>query len=121
MILVVTNHPCLGVGCHRWYQSIMGIIYRVRSYFQKFTVRKPLEAHIRTIVVLTCGNLTGIYFLHLLYTIYYSIMTHLRQGKKVSFLPPSDVNLGPIPSRRGLLEDSLYYVVGVACLSCDES
>jgi hypothetical protein len=33
-----------------------------------------------------------------------SVMTHLRQGKKVSILPPSDVNSGPIASRRGLIE-----------------
>jgi hypothetical protein len=38
--------------------------------------------------------------------------THRRQGKKVSILPSSDVNPGPIPSRRGLLEDSPYHAVG---------
>jgi hypothetical protein len=27
------------------------------------------------------------------------VMTHLRQGKKVSILPLGDVNPGPIPSR----------------------
>jgi hypothetical protein len=31
------------------------------------------------------------------------VMTHLRQGKKVSLLPPGDVNPGPIPSRWGCL------------------
>jgi hypothetical protein len=40
-------------------------------------------------------------------------MTHQRQGKKISILPPGDVNLGPVPSRRGLLEDSPYHAVGV--------
>jgi ABC-type arginine transport system permease subunit len=35
----------------------------------------------------------------LLYVIYYSVTTHLRQGKKVSFLPLDDVNFGPIPLR----------------------
>jgi hypothetical protein len=49
------------------------------------------------------------------------VTTHLRPGKKVSIFPPSDVNLGHIPSRRGLFEDSLYCVVGVAYPSCDES
>jgi hypothetical protein len=49
-----------------------------------------------------------------------STMTHL-QGKKVSILPPGDMNSGPVPSRRGLLEDSPYHVVGDACPSCDES
>jgi hypothetical protein len=30
--------------------------------------------------------------------------THLRQGKKVSILMPSDVNSGPVASRQGLHE-----------------
>jgi hypothetical protein len=33
-----------------------------------------------------------------------SVMTHLRQGKKVSILMPGDVDFGPVASRRGLLE-----------------
>jgi hypothetical protein len=82
-------------------------------------MRKCLETHIRTAVVLTSGKLTEFYFLHLLYIIYYSIMMHLRQGKKVSFLPLGDMNPGPIPSRRGLLEDSHYRAVEIACLLCD--
>jgi hypothetical protein len=32
------------------------------------------------------------------------VMTHLRQGKKVSILVPGDVNSGPVASRRSLLE-----------------
>jgi hypothetical protein len=72
-------------------------------------VRIHLDAHIRTIVVLTGGKLIGIYFLHLL-----SVMTHRRPGKKVSILPPGVVNPRPIPSRRGLLVDSPYCAVGVA-------
>jgi uncharacterized circularly permuted ATP-grasp superfamily protein len=40
-------------------------------------VRIRLDAHISTIVVLTCGKLTEIYFLHLFYATYYSITTHL--------------------------------------------
>jgi hypothetical protein len=35
--------------------------------FLKTTVGIRLDAHIRTIVVLTGGKLTGIYFLHLLF------------------------------------------------------
>jgi hypothetical protein len=35
--------------------------------FLKIMVRIRLEAHIRTIVVLIGGKLTGIYFLHLLF------------------------------------------------------
>jgi hypothetical protein len=67
MILVKTNHPCLNVGHHSWYQSLMSIIRRLRLYFQKPTVRIHLDAHIRTIVVLTGGKLTRIYFLPLPY------------------------------------------------------
>jgi hypothetical protein len=32
------------------------------------------------------------------------VTTHLLHGKKISILPPGDVNPGPITSRRGLLE-----------------
>jgi hypothetical protein len=48
-----------------------------------------------------------------------SVTMHLRQGKKVSILPSGDMNPGPVPSRRGLFEDSPYHAVGVTCLSCD--
>jgi hypothetical protein len=78
------------------------------AIFSKLTVRIRLDANIRTIVVLTGVKLIGIYFLHLL-----SVMTHRRQGKKLSILPLGDVNLKPIPSRRYLLEDNPYRVVGV--------
>ena len=67
-------------------------------------MRIRLDAHIMTIVVLTGGKLTGIYFLYLLSVIYFSVTTHLRQGKKVSILVPGDVDSGPVASRRGLLE-----------------
>jgi hypothetical protein len=62
-------------------------------------VRIRFNARIRTIVILTGDKLTGIYFLYLLSTIYFSITTHLRQGKKVSILVPGDVNFGPVASR----------------------
>jgi hypothetical protein len=68
-------------------------------YFQKPTVRKRLDAHIRTIIILTGGKLTGFYFLYLLNAIYFSVMMHLRSGKKVSILLSGDVNLRPITSR----------------------
>jgi hypothetical protein len=42
-------------------------------------------AHIKTAVVSTGGKLTGFYFLHLLYVVYYSVTMHLRRGKKVSY------------------------------------
>jgi hypothetical protein len=45
-------------------------------------VRIRLDAHLRTIVVLTGGKLTRFY---------------LRKGKKVSILPSGDVNPGPVP------------------------
>jgi hypothetical protein len=52
------------------------------TLFSKTTVRIRLDAHIRNVVVLI--------------------------GKKVSILPPGDVNPGPVPSRRGLLENCPY-------------
>jgi hypothetical protein len=84
-------------------------------------VRIRVDAHIWTIVVLIGGKLTGFYFLYILYAIYYSVTTHQQKGKKVSILSPGDVNLGSVPSRRGLLDDSPYHTVGSACPSCDES
>jgi hypothetical protein len=66
-------------------------------------VRIRLDAHIRIIVVLAGGKLTNFYFLHLLYAIYYSVSTQLRQGKKVSFLPSRDVNPGPSPQDEACL------------------
>jgi hypothetical protein len=75
-ILVSTDHPCWGVGCHSWYQSCASIIWHWRTYFWKPAVRIRFNARIRTIVVLTGGKLTEIYFLYLL-----STTTHLRQGK----------------------------------------
>jgi hypothetical protein len=62
-------------------------------------VRECLDAHIRTIVVLIGGNLTGFYFPHLFYAIYYSVTTHIRKGKKISFLSSGDVNPGPALSK----------------------
>jgi hypothetical protein len=119
MILVRTNHPCLRVGRHSWYQSHYGYNTTRMVLFSKATVRICLDAHIRTIAVLTGGKLTGFYFLYLLYAIYYSVMMHLRQGKKVCILVSGDVNPRPVPLRRGLLEDSLYHAVGATCLSCN--
>jgi hypothetical protein len=78
MILVMTDHPYLGVGCHSWYQSHYEYNTSRSVLFLKTTVTLRLDAHIRTIVVLTCGNLTWIYFLYLLSTIYFSVTTHLR-------------------------------------------
>jgi hypothetical protein len=44
--------------------------------FLKTAVRIRLDAHIRTIVVLTGGKLTEIFFLHLLYAFYFSVTMH---------------------------------------------
>jgi hypothetical protein len=52
-----TNRLCLRAGCYSWYQSFTGVIHHVRPYFWKHTVRKHIDAHIRTIVVLTGGKL----------------------------------------------------------------
>jgi hypothetical protein len=82
-------------------------------------VRIHLYAHIRTIVVSTGDKLTGFYYPHLLSVIYYSVITHLQAGKKVSYLSLDDANPRLVPSRRGLLEDSPYHVIWGACLSCD--
>jgi hypothetical protein len=62
-------------------------------------VRIHFHAHIRTILVLTGGKLTEIYFVYLLSVIYFLVTKHIRQDKKVSILSPGDVNPGPIPSR----------------------
>jgi hypothetical protein len=70
MILVRTDHPYLGVGCHSWYQRHHGYNTSRMALFLKTVVRTHLDAHIRTIVVLTGGKLTRIYFLYLLFTIY---------------------------------------------------
>jgi hypothetical protein len=62
-------------------------------------VRKHLDAHIRTIIVLTNGKIIGFYLLYLLYTIYYSVTMHLRKVKNISFLLSDDVNSVPGPSK----------------------
>jgi hypothetical protein len=45
--------------------------------FLKTMVMTGLNAHIRTISVLTCAKLIGIYFLHLLYAISFLQFTFL--------------------------------------------
>jgi hypothetical protein len=104
MILVRTDHPCIRVGRHSWHQSHYRYNASRMTLFLKTAVRIRLDAHIRTIVVLTSGKLTGIYFVYFSSAIYFSVMMHLRQGKKVCILVPGDVDSGPVASRRGLLE-----------------
>jgi hypothetical protein len=71
MILIRTDYPCLSVGHHRWYQSHYGYNISRMVLFSKIMVSIRLDAHIRTIVVLTSGKLTGIYFLYLLFADYF--------------------------------------------------
>jgi hypothetical protein len=65
--------------------------------FLKTYSEDMLRCSYKDLLVSKGGKLTGFYFLHLLYLIYY--LTHLLKGKKVSFLPLGDVNPGPGPSR----------------------
>jgi hypothetical protein len=71
MILVRTDHPYLRVRHHNWYQNRYEYNTSRTVLLSKAAVRIRLNAHIRTIVVLTGGNLTGIYFLYLLSAIYF--------------------------------------------------
>jgi hypothetical protein len=71
MILVRTDHPFLGVGCHSWYQSHYEYNTSCMVLFSKTVVRIRLDAHIRTIVVLACDKLIVIYFLYLPSVIYF--------------------------------------------------
>jgi hypothetical protein len=67
-------------------------------------MRICFNAHIRTILVLTGGKLSGIYILFLLSVIYFSVTTHLRQGKKLNIIVPGDVDSGPVASRQCWLQ-----------------
>jgi hypothetical protein len=60
MILVSTDHPCLRVGRHIWYQSHYGYNTSCMILFLKTTVRIRLDAHIMTIVVLTDAHGDGL-------------------------------------------------------------
>jgi hypothetical protein len=103
MILVWTNRPSLGWGCHCWYQSHYGYntshtVLFLNTYGED-TLRCPYKDYSSLNRWQANRDLL-------------SIMTHQRQGNKVSILPPGDVNPGPVPSRRGLLVDSPYCAVG---------
>jgi hypothetical protein len=115
MILVMTDHPCLKVGRHKWYQSLTGIIHRVRSYFWKNYSEDTLTCSYKDYNSLNRWQANRVLLSALLSANYFSVTMRLRQGKKVSILPLGDVNLGSIPSRWGLLEDSPYRVIGVVC------
>jgi hypothetical protein len=67
MILVRTDHLCLRVGRHSWYQSHYEYNTSRMALFSKIMVRIRLDAHIRTIIILTGDKLTVIYFMYLLF------------------------------------------------------
>jgi hypothetical protein len=62
MILVWTNRPFKGGDITSGIRAITGVIHRLWSYLRKPTVRKHLNTRIITIVILTDGKITGIYF-----------------------------------------------------------
>jgi hypothetical protein len=95
-------------------RAITGIIHRVRTIFLKTygedTLQCPYKHYSSLDRWQANRDLFSVFtFCNLLF-----VTTHLRQGKNVSILPPGDVNSGPIASRRGLLEDIPYLVVGAA-------
>jgi hypothetical protein len=116
-----TSHIRKHLNAHiRWQCNwVLPSAFPFKTHYSITTARKHLDAHIRTIVVLIGGKLTEftfcIYFQNLLF--YNDTPTTIC--KKVSFLPPGDVNLGPVPSRQGLLEDSPYRVICATCLLCN--
>jgi hypothetical protein len=59
MILVRTDHHFLRVRRHSWYQSYYEYNTSHMILFSKTAARIRLDAHIRTIVVLTGGKLIG--------------------------------------------------------------
>jgi hypothetical protein len=104
MILIRTDHPCLTVGCHSWYQSHYGyntsrtVLFsktygedRLRCPHKDYSSLNRWQANKDLLSVFTFRNLLP-------------VTTHLRQVKKVSILMPGDVNSGLVASRRGLLE-----------------
>jgi hypothetical protein len=86
------------------------------AIFLKTYSEKTLDAHARSIVVLTGGMLTGIYFLHLLYAIYFSVTTNRWKGKNVNFVPPGDVNPRPHPLKTRLTWGQ-WLSCGSSCVS----
>jgi hypothetical protein len=107
-ILVKTNHPCLRVRRHGWYQSRMSIIWHWRSYFWKSTVSICFNAHIRTIIVLTGDKLTGIYFLQ--FTFCNDTPMPRQEGKSH---PAGWCESRTRPLKTRLLEDSPYRAIEI--------
>jgi hypothetical protein len=105
MILVWTNSPFEGWRRHRWYQSHYGYnTSRMILFFKKDLgedkCRWPHKDYSSLNMWQANMDLLSVFiFYHLLF-----VTTRVRQGKKVSILPPGDVNPEPVASRRGLLE-----------------
>jgi hypothetical protein len=104
MILVRTDHPCLRVRRHSWYQSHYGYNTSCPVLFfenrGEDTLRCPHEDYSSLNRWQANRDLLSVFtFRNLL-----PVTTHLRQCKKVSILMPGDVNSDPVASRRGLLE-----------------
>jgi hypothetical protein len=112
MILVRTNHPCLRVWRHSWYQSYYGYNTSRTVLFSKTYYEDALRCSYKDYSSLTKWQANR----DLLSAIYFSITTHRWKGNKVRILPSGDVNPGLIPSRQGLLEDS-HYRVDRGCVS----
>jgi hypothetical protein len=69
----------------------MGIKYRVRSYLRKPMVRKRLDAHIRTIVVLSGGKANSDLLSAFAFCNLFFCNDASTDGKKVSIFPSGDV------------------------------
>jgi hypothetical protein len=83
---MLTNWTCLRAGCHSWYQSHYGYNISPMTIFAKtmhLRVRIWVYVHIRTIVVLTSSNATGL-LSAITFRTKYSITTHLWPGKNGS-------------------------------------
>jgi hypothetical protein len=100
MILVRTDHPCLRVGRHSWYQSHYGPIFKNRG---EDMLRCPYKDYSSLNRWQANRDLLSVFaFCKLL-----PVMTHLCQGKKVRILMSGDVDFGPVALRRDLLEPVL--------------
>jgi hypothetical protein len=104
MIMVRTDHPCLRVRHHSWYQNCYGYNTSRTVLFSKTYDENTLRCLYKDYSSLdrcqaNMDLLSAFTFCNLLY-----VTMHLRQGKKVSMLMSGDVNSGPVASRRGLLE-----------------
>jgi hypothetical protein len=109
-ILVRTDYPCLGVGCHSWYQSqilILGLVgynTTLTAIFSKTYSEDTLQCPYKDCSSLDRWQANKDLLSVFTFCNLFSTMTHLRQGKKVSILMLGDVNSGLVASRRGLLE-----------------